>query len=739
MNDISKVLEDISVLTQICHATNDGPTLKIEESEIKNKLAEYDQEIEDIRNADAEDSYDTSAEMADRNIEIITKKIIQAITNELKSKNTELDALKEKEEEYSNTLHSLKRTKKSYEKYIASLQERLTATTDNNVTNRYNNLIKTTEDKKSKQEERIQEVEQKHQEVQSQMDSLAEEIKTLEEKLEAKKSLLAEAQNNLQNRDVYIDKAKKEKAEKRIVDIENKKEELNQRLENIHKEPKYLEQKIRELLNDEANVSGARDYIIELLTAASKVPYADLYVDKNMEEELLQATQERDTFAQEIDNKTYDILGLVSPEQLRIDFLNERIAYWQGEIKKLEDIVAATDQDEMFHYGEKSIALEELIAKLKEETIDFKNRYEKERDSNLSNKAILKVTYEEKKADLVSAEEIASKFRKNEAEDVEAAGRIVKQDIEELKGKIKEAEDEIAQIKDRLEHRKSGYKDLSAKNKDREKLEQLAKKVIDIKHRRQFPDRTYDIAKRLETNLGIKLIDSVYTSDQKAILEKVVKVSIEEPTKEIELPKEESMENPEVSLDKAVGEIPIEENTSSVEIQTDAVEEPVKEAIETIEVKETEKTVDNKAEEIPVEDEKVETHEEEPTLESNHLFHTDTSIGGDFNISVPTNELPVIEENPVIEVESPITSEDDGNSNPIQEIIIPEQEPIDTQEPAPTSEIVIPDTPPLPDTPNDETPSIPVIPIAEPSIDDNYSFTPDEMKTTSEIDNEEGN
>jgi len=164
--------------------------------------------------------------------------------------------------------------------------------------------------------------------------------------------------------------------------------------------------------------------------------------------------------------------------------------------------------------------------KLKEETQDFKTRYEKESDANLSNKAILKITYEEKQNDLAAAEEISSKFRKNEAEDVEEAGRIVKQDIDILNKKIKEAEEEIYQIKERLDHRKSGNKDLSAKNKDREKLESLAQVVIDIKHRRQFADRTFDIAKRLEFNLGMKLVDAVYSEGERDKLAKEVMTTL---------------------------------------------------------------------------------------------------------------------------------------------------------------------------------------------------------------------
>ena len=79
MKDNSKILEDISTLTQICHSNSDGPTLKIEENEIKHKITEYEQEIQEIKTIDVEDSYDTSAEMADRNIEIISKKLVTTL------------------------------------------------------------------------------------------------------------------------------------------------------------------------------------------------------------------------------------------------------------------------------------------------------------------------------------------------------------------------------------------------------------------------------------------------------------------------------------------------------------------------------------------------------------------------------------------------------------------------------------------------------------------------------------
>ena len=59
----------------MCRSKSDGPSLRVEEVEINNKIRGYQQEINDINSLSDEDSYDSSAEMADRNIEIITKKL----------------------------------------------------------------------------------------------------------------------------------------------------------------------------------------------------------------------------------------------------------------------------------------------------------------------------------------------------------------------------------------------------------------------------------------------------------------------------------------------------------------------------------------------------------------------------------------------------------------------------------------------------------------------------------------
>ena len=64
-------------------------------------------------------------------------------------------------------------------------------------------------------------------------------------------------------------------------------------------------------------------------------------------------------------------------------------------------------------------------------------------------------------------------------------------------------------MRNRLLSRKSGLIDIGTRNKDKDTLKELAQTVIDLKHRRQFPDTPIDVIRRLENELKINLIDSI--------------------------------------------------------------------------------------------------------------------------------------------------------------------------------------------------------------------------------------
>lgn len=506
MDDKLKIFWNLDVLVKMARSKNDGPSLRIEEQEINNKIKSYTQEINEINSISEEEIYDTSAEMADRNIEIITKKQLQTLKNDLKEKNKELNKLKEEEKNLYNQSSLLRDNLNSQEKYLLNMQERIAEITESDVLEHYNKLIEDTSNYISELNEKLKEQNTTYDEVQDKIIEYTNVISQLEEKIEKKKKILAETQAALENKDNYIDKTKKEKNQKRISELESKKQSLSLRLEEIRNDPKYLESKIKEIINNNEDLSKTHPYLTNLLNQIIRIPYINVPANNALEEELLKATRARDSFANQIEQKTYNILEIETPEKVRIDFLNKRIISWNTELDELKEKIALIDKDSQYDYNSKGKKISEMINTMKNDLEEFQKAYNDTPETNISQKSRLKASIDEKQEDIIEAEKIATSFKKDEADDIKNATLIFKYECENLKDKIKAAESEIKVIKNRLTSKKSGLIDITSKNKDKEVLRKLAQIVIDIKHRRQFPETPIDIIHRLEESLGLDLI-----------------------------------------------------------------------------------------------------------------------------------------------------------------------------------------------------------------------------------------
>lgn len=676
MDDKLKVFWNLDVLVKMSRSKSDGPSLRVEEEEIETKLKSYNQEIDDINSISEEEIYDTSAEMADRNIEIITKKQLQSLKNELKEKNKELANLKDEEKLLYDQTTLLRNNKDSQEKYLLSMQERINTTTDTEIVNHYNMLITETTENINKLNDELNSQSGNYDEIQQQIIDYTEAIKVLEEKIDKKKKILAETQASLENRDNYIDKVKKEKNNKRIAELESKKKALNIRLEEIKKDPKYLESKIKEIINNKEDLSKTRPYLINLLNQVIRIPYINVPINNALEEELLRATQARDSFANEIDQKTYNILEANTPEKVRTEFLNERITKWQEDLNQLNNKILLVDKDSEFNYNAKDKIIAEMIATMKKDYSEFQRAYDETPDTSIGAKARLKASLDEKKEDIKEAEKIATSFKNDEAEDIENATRIIKYECENLRDKIKEAEEEINRLKNRLTSKKSGLIDIASKNKDKDVLKELAQIVIDIKHRRQFPEAPIDIINRLEEYLGLDLIKDIdielinntskiiprdydqYIKEDYQLIDSLDETPIDEisapPKRGIKVIDEAQITIPSNILDDVDNEDseisqPDEQLTSNIEENTsnesnlneESVLEPEKIEEEQIPVENPLPTEIANNEELPSEEEK----EEEVTQESNKEENTEPqdnnplSIDTIFNPEIKYEEL----------------------------------------------------------------------------------------------------
>ncbi len=505
MNDRIKIYEDLNLLVKMTRAKGDGLALKFEREELQEKIEEYNTEIDELNMTLDAEMYDANAEMADRNMEIITKKNIKTIEVEIKNKKNRLEELKEEETKLNKSLETIRKNKKSHDDYLKSIKERTMDVKETDIKERYKTLINETEDKINALTIDLETKSSRYEEVQNEMESISNELRTLEEKQRQKEVLLEETIFNLANKDSYIDQTKKEKKEQKIGEIEKKKARLEKRISEIEEDPKYLELKIKEIVASSKNNATAKDYLTKLAKKASSQPYMDAPVNNALEEELLKATQARDTFANEIEQKNYNLMDASNPDQIRISYLQDRINNWNNDLITIQDRIALIDTDSAYNYQQKQRDVNEMIEQIKEDIKEFEIAFEEEPESNITAKASLKVALEEKRQDLEVAEEIAAQFRKEEAEEINAANHMTRVEIDELVHKINMANEEINKIKSRILTKKSGLIDISAKNKDKAKLKELAEVVINIKHRRQFIEQPNDVIKRLEKALNTTL------------------------------------------------------------------------------------------------------------------------------------------------------------------------------------------------------------------------------------------
>lgn len=688
MDDKLKVFWNLDVLVKMCRSKSDGPSLRIEEDEIVDKIDAYKLEIEEIKTISEDESYDTSAEMADRNIEIITKKQLQTLKTTLKEKNKELNVLKEEEQNLYSSNSLLRDNKASQEKYIASMQERINEATDYEVIDRYNCLIAETTEKISALVDELEEKNDSYEKIQQAIVTLSDEILVIEEKIDKKKKLLAETQANLENKENYIDKTKKEKSDKKIAELEMKVQKSLNRLEEIRKDPKYIESKIKDIINNKEDVESAQPLFVNLVNTVIKTPYINVAADNALEEELLKATQARDTFANEIEQKSYNILEASTPEKIRIEFLNERIALWASELDDLKTKVDTIDRDREYNYEAKNQALYSMIATMKKDLQEFERAYKEVPEINVGAKASVKAALDEKRTDIIEAEKIVTAFRKDESDDIARATRTIKYECERLHQSIHNAEKEIESIKNRLTSKKSGLIDISSKNKDKDTLKELAQTVIDIKHRRQFPETPLDIVKRLEDELNIDILKDIdmevinssstivkkdyeeYNNDNQSDIKRGVKV-VEEAEVEpnIEASEEDintKMQEAEAELQSLIDSIetqetkqtePIEEVEEKAPKAEEAtiVEEPIveeqeadsTEEIETKEVEETEEETQEEASEETIVETPIEEVVEEPTpVEEIPVATEEATPVVEEAIIAPSEEAPVVPETP---------------------------------------------------------------------------------------------
>ena len=575
MDDKTLFFQDISTLVKMCNVKSEGSFLKFEYDELFSKYNDIEAEIDDIKKSISEECYDTSAEMADRNIEIILKKIINNLNISIREKRESLENFTKKSDELKEEIALLEEKIFSEQNYLSKMQkfssvggkiEILDSSFSDNVYAINKDLISLEKELKEKKKSFLS--------IQVSIRELSDDLNSLAVSLKNKKGQLIESRNNLKNKEAYIDFDKRSRNRKKIASLTAQKEELSDKMSKIVNNPAYIEYQIKECAKK--NLFGSNQLVLlvtRLIKIALSYPFMTFDLDNALESKLLRATQARDTLADIIEKKSYSVFDTLTPESIRICYLNNEIEQWE---KDKENLLARIKSgNENAKITRKFVNdLNDIISRLKKEIKEYSGLINDDCDEadskmNSMNKANLEL----RQKDLKNAEDYLIKFYESEANNFDELEKDLNIKYKDIQNKIDLANEEIEKIKyDTLSNKDSAI-NLIEYNNDKKMLSKLADIVVKIKHRQQFLDSPLTIAKRLEVLLETNLLDDikVNTSDDifdEELINSIIGSSVEENNEELEESFEDKIKLGKII--KVVKQTPlIEKNDNNDEIALD--------------------------------------------------------------------------------------------------------------------------------------------------------------------------
>ena len=511
MDDKTLFFQDISTLVKMCNVKSEGSFLKFEYDELFSKYNDIEEEIDDIKKSISEDCYDTSAEMADRNIEIILKKIINNLNILIREKKESLEAFTKKSDDLKEEIVLLEEKIASEQNYLSKMQkfssvsskvEILDSNLSDNVYAINKDLIVLEKELKEKKKSFLS--------IQVSIRELSDDLNALALDLKNKKGQLIESRNNLKNKEAYIDFDKRSRNRKKIANLTSQKEEISNKMSMIVNNPAYIEYQIKECVKK--NLFGSNQLVLllkRLIKNALLYPFMSLDLDNALESKLLRATQARDTFADIIEKKSYSVFDALTPESIRICYLNNEIEQWEKDKENLLDRIKSGNENAKI--SRKFVNdLNDIIFRLKKEIREYNELINDDlEDANSKINSMNKANLELRQKDLKNAEDFLIKFYESEARNFDELEKDLNTNYKAIQSKIDVANEEIEKIKYETLSNKDSAINLIEYNNDKKTLSKLADIVVKIKHRQQFIDSPFTIARRLEALLETRLLDDI--------------------------------------------------------------------------------------------------------------------------------------------------------------------------------------------------------------------------------------
>ena len=511
------VIEKIDLLVEMSGTLNKYETLNEELIVIDGDIETCNNRINDLKKKLSSDLgytrsnekiVDENTKMGLENRRVITSKDLEEVKNNI------ADVSKEEEDSHQSLMEIEDELKQS-RSFIESIELKMKTNSSNKdsfsfyegLLDKYHNIIKEKEEEKKEKQQEYNNIVKK-------LEEFGVERELLENKLADLDSKLAMITESLINPKSYVDQKERNKDEKRLEVYNEDLERLETRRIAIITDPAYIGHEAQELylVGDK---TSALEKIRELVTIVKAKPYMDISI-KDIDGLLEQAKVKRDEFANEIDNKSYDV-GDNSIVTLRVQYLREQKKKKEKEIEELNVKIHKIDNEDVSNL----VRYVEDTKKYKEQLANDIDSYKKVLDIEGDNKtpkkkASLKSALLKKQEEYSLISEMLHNFESDLENTVIYSKTLEDEGIERIKDEIAKLDEKITLI-ERKQVLSNHTKDILSIERDRDTLKTLDEEVEALKHRKKYSTSAGEILDQIEISIETPEVVKKEVEEEKTV------------------------------------------------------------------------------------------------------------------------------------------------------------------------------------------------------------------------------
>ena len=521
------ILELIDLLVKMSSSESNLDELKAKLDDVDSRIFNVQKKLSNAEKELSSDKYfDASNEIVDRNIKISLSKSIQKLNKVKNDINSELESEKELELSLHNELDEVRKEIESANKYNDVINKSSISSDS------FNNMIASENKRISDLVCKKEALENKYNTVQKKVEYLAMSLSEINEKIDKENERLEEIDNNLNNIKSYVDTELKEHDENVYQEIKNELDDLLKEKENIINDPVYIAGEIKEYLAVQDNKEVENSFN-KLINIVKEIPYMDLE-NENIDTEKNKLDEELRNYDAEISSKEYQTLDK--------EFIEERILYLKDDINKLRsEITEANDKQSKINLDNdilsaKIYKAEDQISKIDESLKDYENY---NFDEGELPKSVVQASNNKLIEEKNNISEIAEKYREDLVSKLNDLN-IYNEKIERLNQSLNKKEIELGELDKKLALNTKS-KNILEEEKDRIRLENINKSILNLKYREEFNKSLSEIKNELEILLTspIKKEETNVLEPSENINEIIVEDNKQEEVKTVEESKAE--------------------------------------------------------------------------------------------------------------------------------------------------------------------------------------------------------